>query len=790
MLFIKLILRNLIKEKELNAINIGGLAIAITACLFIFSYVHHHFSYDKHVPNYENTYRIISQVGGGDYRASTFGCFAEAFNNSNDINDLCFSIMPTNAIVNIDEKMYTFSEVAITNSNFFQFFGVNMLEGNPDKLNEPNMVFLSESSAKKAFPDKSAIGEKIYLRTFENFNRDSIGYFTVAGIYNDIPKTAHFGAEMMFSEKGKFKGFINFSKNSKVFSSRVYVKTQSGAVTSQIDSSLSSAIAPMVKGKPGPPLEAFNFKLQPIKKIHTSEQLMSDTQTTVKSSSLYILLSVGILILCIALINFTNITIAQKQRQQTIFGISKSLGSGKKQIITMAMLEISMVTLLSFLLATVLFIGVLKLSPNLFSQELTVLPGFRILLLYGLGMFTFILGISSLVNIKSVQKVSVVNLISKKSATVMNLKPSAILNVCQIAAVILMVSFTILLFKQLRFIQHKELGFTAENVMVVPFPNRDIKSDIVKERMRKIPGVINAATMHHHPTHRIQHMGNIPNGPFSSMDFGFADSESFDVLGIDVIKSFVPSLENTKNGVVINETFYNRMIKEHSESKILSPYFLGLTDDRGKPVPMSIAAVVRDFHYKSLHDQIGNFMYILRQSNNQFLLVKVANPETITSVVKSLEEIYTGLPILFDLLDTKLYANYKAELTLSKLIQVFAIIACIIACLGLLGFSIHATRTGTKEIGVRKVAGATISEILILLNKKYVRWVAIAFVVACPLALLGIRKWLENFAYQTPISWWIFALAGAIALIIALVTVSWHSWRAANRNPIEALRYE
>ena len=279
--------------------------------------------------------------------------------------------------------------------------------------------------------------------------------------------------------------------------------------------------------------------------------------------------------------------------------------------------------------------------------------------------------------------------------------------------------------------------------------------------------------------------------------FGFIDKFTTRTLNIDPVIYFNEKKADATNGWLINETFYNQLRKSYSEEQIANSNFPTdeNTEKDNSRSEFIILGVIKDFHYASLHNPIENFAFYVRPDdiNNRFVLVRF-NPIHINIVIEAIEskisELYPGQLANISFIDEQINSQYASEQTLMRLINSFSLVAFLISILGLTGLTLYFNEQRTKEIGIRKVNGARITEILILLNQKYIKWVTIAFIIATPIAWYFMQKWLENFAYKTELSWWIFALAGMLALGIALLTVSWQSWRAATRNPVESLRYE
>jgi putative ABC transport system permease protein len=280
--------------------------------------------------------------------------------------------------------------------------------------------------------------------------------------------------------------------------------------------------------------------------------------------------------------------------------------------------------------------------------------------------------------------------------------------------------------------------------------------------------------------------------------FGFIDKYAIETLNIKPLFYTTGLKDNATDGWIINHTFYNKLKAIFSDEQIASGNFSNNNSpsDENSLTDFKIIGVVDDFHYTSLHSEIENFAFFVRSPKdrvNRYVLARFEHnkaKETIEAIHKKMEQIYSGQPIVYSFLNEQLNTQYASEQLLLKLINVFSILAIIVACLGLMGLSIFMTEKRTKEIGIRKVNGAKNKEIILLLNKNIIKWVVIAFIIGTPIAYYFSQQWLQNFAYRTAVSWWIFLSAGLLALFIALTTVSLQIIKVARRNPVEALRYE
>lgn len=337
-----------------------------------------------------------------------------------------------------------------------------------------------------------------------------------------------------------------------------------------------------------------------------------------------------------------------------------------------------------------------------------------------------------------------------------------------------------------------------ENVLIIKIPQQNAKIDIFRDELLNIPGIINAGTARHYPGYHIQDMNLMSGNNAFPFKFGHIDQNAIETLNIKPLRYFTGAKNEATDGWLINETFYEHLKSIYSEEQIATSNFpMGENEEADNSSPgFVILGVIRDFHYASLHSEIENFAFFIPGTDarfNRFVLAIIKqnkSGQVISAIENKMSEIYPGQPINYSFLDEQLNREYASEQLLLRLINAFSILAILIASMGLMGLSIFMTEKRTKEIGIRKVNGSSVYEIVKMLNIVFIKWLGLAFFIATPIAYYATQQWLQNFAYRTELSWWIFILAGVITLFIVLLTVSWQTFKVARRNPVEALRYE
>ncbi len=791
---IKIAFQRLLIYKAYSAINISGLGIAMAVSISILLFTYYHFSFDSYIPNCENSFRIITRYGDGTYNTNTFTAFDDLFEAYPEVEShtLCFTNHNVEDVFVNDSKIKINNAIFIDDS-FMDYFSVDVISGDRESIVSPNSIMVTPEMALKLFPDVDPLGQTVLLRSFTR-NQDSLIPYTVTGIVKPLPNTSHLVYDILLSQFGHFEPTVKMLKTRKVFGGTMYLKLYPNADINDLEIRLKSSLESALEAAHGPPLDAFNHSLQPVRDIHFTPGLSNEMQPTIRRSSLNILLLVGFLIFVIAIMNFVIMHIARSTYYKKATLVIRFLGGNSIDLFLQTFVEVATSVGLGFMLAIILLIS-LKLALARYFFDNWIIP-FETQEFWILSLLLFI----AVVVIVSI--LSSISLFRNQTIIGDNIQPRGVkaaipIVILQFVLVIALTGFAMLVNKQMSFIENKELGY-SENVIVVKIPQINSKVKLFRDELLNEPGIISAATVNHYPGSKFQDMTFSEGDNSFPFKFGFADEYAMQALNIMPVKYFTDLKEMATDGWIINETFYNKLRTKYSDEQIGSGEFSGDENSSGNNdiSDFVIIGVVKDFHYTSLHADIESFAYFIRGPKdrfNRYALVRFRQnqvADVLDAINSKMDEIYPSQPVTYSFLNEHLNAKYASEQLLLMLINAFSILAIFVACLGLMGLSIFITEKRSKEIGIRKVNGANVMEILILLNKDIIRWVIIAFVIAFPIAYFFAQRWLENFAFRTPISWWIFILAGLFAVSIALITVSWQTFRAARKNPVESLRYE
>ena len=806
--YLKVAWRNLVKNRTYSLINITGLAIGLSCFLLISLYVLDEMSFDRYNKQAENIYRINSDIrfGGGDlHMALTADMMGQLLKKDYPqveqytriyVSSGSKLIKKGNAFINEDR-------VANVDSTFFDVFTLPAIEGDTrSALNEPNTVVITESAAKKYFGSANALGKTI--ETNDQKNR----FYKVTAVIKDIPHNSHFRFDFLFSMKNVDYDWGQMASHN--FHTYLLLKkgTDYKAFEKNFDQYIDKYVLPFVKQfvrinnmdefrKAGNLLQ---YSLIPLTRIHLYSNRSYELSPGGNIQYVYIFSAVALFILLIACINFMNLTTARSANRAREVGIRKVLGTERKNLIAQFLSESTLMAILSLVLAILIVYLVLPLFNNVSAKSMQLSGLFSPLILPLLIALPFIVGLLAgsypaffLSSFKPIEVLKGRLKLGGKSGSL-----RSILVVFQFATSIILIIGTVVIYKQLNYIQTKDLGFNKAQVLVVN-DTYALKDNIeaFKNRVQQLSGVTSGTMSGFLPVSS----SNRSDNTFSTdavMDFKNGldmqvwriDYDYLKTMGIQVLKgrNFSKEFGQDSTALIINETTAALLGYPDPLGKRLYE-----TNSDNKPVAYHIIGVVKNFNYESLRQQVGPLCFQLSES--PYLISFRVNTTRIAGLVHQVEsawkELAPGMPFSYRFLDQSFDEMYRVEQRVGKIAMIFSVLAIVIACLGLFGLATFIAEQRTKEIGIRKVLGASVQGIIRLLSKDFMKLVAIAFIIAAPLAWWAMNKWLNDFAYRIPrISWWIFAAAGFMALFIALLTISFQAVRAAISNPVKSLRAE
>jgi len=789
---LKMTLRKIVKEPLFSVITIVGLVIGITSFLILFLYVANEKSYDKHFANYQNIYRVISVPGGtGDPWARSMGIVGEAVKNIPEVElSTQFSHCPMGNI-KIGEDVIQQNDIMSVDEGFTKMFEVKCLVGDLADINKPNVAFISENFAKKYFKGENPLGKSFDVQALQ-YTRN-LGEYEIRGVVKNTHAKTHFNYEILLSQKGSLGERYASLPHSKIQWVYNYVALRNGSSPQKVADEIRIFYDDSeLKQTRGP--KDYSFSLSPLQDIHLKSDYRFELKESSSKINIALFVIVSFVILLVSMLNFINLTIARLIKRSKELGLKRTAGAAKAQLTGQVLAEVFLFSSVGLVLSLLLAEGLKPFINKWFEIEFDIYYSEPVVMLVVVGVLAVCLLLAAIfVGFFLIGKSSPTTLIQQNARYSESFILKTLL-VGQITVVIILLSSTFLVNKQMNFISQKPLGFDKENIVVLQIKDLAKDPSVFAAELRKQSQVQSVGFTAQHFGYPAQSYNLEGFGIDGTAEFVFANYDYLKTMHIQLLENWINTSTDTVEGLIVNEHLYKRLMERHGSMEALNSYTQNqeLEPDQ---IRVEIVGVAKDFNYSSAHEAIGDFMFLLGESNTRarFTHVRLNKgdlKEAIAAVRNVWNNYYPGEEFTYFFLDENIARQYKAEIILGRILSTFSLLGILISIIGLSALSLFISQQRTKEIGVRKVNGAKVSEILALLNRDFVRWVFISFVIATPLSWYAMNKWLENFAYKTNLSWWIFALAGILALGIALLTVSWQSWRAATRNPVEALRYE
>ncbi|GAB3263949.1 ABC transporter permease [Larkinella harenae] len=801
--YFKIAWRNLWRKKGFSAINIVGLAIGLATCLLIVLFVQHELSYDRYHANADRIYRMTlhGRMGGKEINMAYAPSPAGPAIQHDYPGVEAFTRLEEQGTFVIKQGKESFKEegVVFTDSSFFTVFSIPLLKGNRTTvLTEPNTVVLTESTARKYFGNQDPIGKSLTMGT--------MGLFRVTGVCQDVPSNTHFHYDFFGSFRSLRSGekWLSSGANTYFLLRKDYPIEQLAAQTPQI---IRKYIGPEIQEFLGMSYDEylrkgdrFGFQFQPITDLHLGSAWEGELEPNSDRKYVYIFSAIAVFILLLACINFMNLSTAGSANRAKEVGIRKALGSVQQQLMAQFLSESMLITFLALLVAFGLVAAVLPTFNQLANKEfeLGTLLNARMIAytLAGCLLVGLLAGSYPAFFLASFRPVSVLK--GRLQAGMRSGWLRNALVTIQFVVSIGMIIGTLVVYQQLRFIQNKKVGFDKEQVLILhdTYVLGD-KLNAFRNELAKQTQIVNASLAGYVPA------GNSNNGvdgfsdanapaeatPFRLRTYRI-DEDYLKTLGIGLAqgRNFSRAFATDSAAVLVNEAAVRQFGWKNPIGQRLVNVGNGSPGDRRT---YTVVGVTKDFHFESLHQHIAPL--IMKYGGDNYQLALRIRTDDLPALLKKLEhswKVETDSPFSYSFLNERFNKMYQSEQRIGELFGIFAGLAVIIACLGLFGLAAFTTLQRTKEIGVRKVLGASVTSIVALLSKDFIRLVGIAILIATPLGWYAMNQWLADFAYRVELSWWVFALAGLVAVLVALLTVSYQSIKAALVNPVRSLRSE
>ena len=802
-------LRNLIKHKFYSLINILGLSIGLTCFLMISLYVVDELNYDNFHADTERIYRLdfSGNINGSEFITALASAPAGPTlpDEYPEVEEALRIRGSGNWTVKKKgtEDAYNEEDVAFVDANFFTFWDYQLTNGDPQTcLERPNTLVINESTARKVFGDEDPVGQTVVLDNDEDWE--------VTGVYADMPSNSHFSLNMMLSmasrEEAQSKFWMSFNFNT-------YLKLQEGFDPAELEAKfpdlIQKYIGPEIEQFMGASMEEFyeagnsaGFYLFPLKEIHLYSDKLGDLGANSDIKYVLIFTAIALFILILACINFMNLSTARSAGRAKEVGVRKVMGAYKSHLRGQFLLEAFIITLISIVIGYIACFLVLDQFNGLANKSLKfsslLSPTFVLIMIIVLSVVGFLAGSYPAFFLARFRPVEVL-----KGKVNLGLKGGGLrstLVVLQFCVSIIMIIGTAIVYQQLSYIQNKKLGFDKDHVVLIHNPwmmgekVESFKNEVVQYAEIKHGTLSGFLPVPSNNNNNLWFPGASPTKEESYVFSEFqVDHDYLTTLDIEVLqgRDFSRDFPSDSSAIILNEAAVQRLgwIDEPLGKK-LSSY--GGSQENPTVETFTVIGVVKNFHFQSLRNQIDPLVFQLNRSWG-YLSLKVSGenlPQTIDFLKEKWIEFAPGQPFEYSFLDERFNDMYESEQKLGQIFGVFAFLAIFIACLGLYGLAAFTAEQRTKEIGVRKVLGASIMSIITLLSKEFIKLVGIAFVIAAPISYYFMNEWLQDFENRTNINVTVFLLAGILALVIAWVTMSFQSWNAARINPARSLKDE
>jgi putative ABC transport system permease protein len=791
--YLKIAVRSLWKNKASSFINVFGLTVGMTCCLLIGLYIQHELSFDKFQVNGDRIARVIMEYhfdgsrekpAKGKYTSTKV---APVFSRTFPEVESAVRMTDYDMIVRHNDKMLVESNFMFADSSFFKTFSFHLLQGNENNaLNGPDKIVLTQSAAKKYFGIKDPVGEILLIGSEGS-------PYEVTGVMQDYPSNSQI----------KFDFLTSFS-SMRANQERTYYNANYTTYLLLKDErsfgSLQSKITRFMKKEMTGSGSSINFYLEPFNKIHLYSEYAAFVPNT-SINYLYILGGVAVLILVIVCFTFINLTTARSINRAREVGVRKVVGAAQAQLFWQFMSESFLICSLSILLSIQFAILALPYFNQLTEIQLSLATLFSSSFLIFCALITVLVSLFAgsypALVLSGLQPVKVLKGVFKSTASGKSVQQSLI--VFQFTISVLLIVSTVIIQKQLYFIQHKNLGYKREHVLVLPIdPKTSEILPTLKNQLKTNPNIISASRCMATPVNIAAGFSMrttlMPENEVLPVNANPVDEDYIKTTGLQIIAGadFTEQDIRDANPKNQNEKQYHFILNESAAKQ------LGWTPEEaiGKTMFMelkgTVRGVVKDFHFQSMHNAIKPLILFPEPRGRQ-LLVKVAGgelPPTIAFLEQTWKQLVPQLPFDYKFLDDEYEKLYRSELQLGKVMNLFSGIAIMLACLGLFGLSSYVVQQRIKEIGIRKILGASLFSIVMLVSKNFVRLIIIALFIAFPLGYLLMDKWLQDFVYRVDIQWWVFFVAGIAAIGIALLTVSFQSIKVAVMNPVKSLKSE
>ena len=793
--YFKNTVRILTSQRFYSIINIAGLSIGITACILVTLYIKHEFSYDKYNKNAERIFRIefsITQEGVTNHLAQSQALLGPTLKNEYpEIKKLSRIYFSERSLVKAGDKNNYEDMISYADSAFFEIFSYQAIAGDITQfLKKPNSIVITESTAKKYFGKENPLGEIIEINNQYSFE--------VTGVIKDVPISSHFKFDFIapYSSLDKQAVAGYFPQWGATFGSYTYMLADKEFDPKVFEKKTENFFSTHIKGYEG----GWRVLARPLLDIHFNSHSSDEIEENSSISRIIIIGSIAMFILLLACINFVNLSTARSSERAREIGMRKVIGAARFQLVQQFLGESVLFSIASLLISVI----TVKLLMPSFSSLVGTEIGFDyksewttiLLILVGVLAVGILAGLYPALVISSYSPVKVIK--GVYSANSGKNKASYLrkgLVILQFSISIILIVGTIIVNLQLRYLRNYNMGFYKENMIVLPaYGKVGNNYKTIKNELRSIPGVLSATAGRGAPTSsnnigtECRPNGNSNNIGAFGIEVNSVDCDYMNHFGVKLVAGRYFSEDfpgDFPNAMVINEKMVRSLGFKNAQDALGKSYSIQLNEYKPE-----IIGVVKDFNSSSLHNEITSQVFMTNPNWFKEFIVKVKSakmPSTINSLKEVWAKFFPQYPFEYSFLDESIDKMYKSEEKYSKVISTFSVVALFIACLGLLGLASFVTEQRKKEIGIRKVQGASIKSIVKLVSNEFLILVIVSNLIAWPIAYFFMNKWLISFAYRIDISIWTFIYSGILAFLIALLTVGFQAVKAAVANPVKSI---
>ncbi len=805
--YITVSIRNLRKNKFFSLINVTGLSAGIASCILILLYVQNELSYDSFHENADRIYRIANTIempGQPNAEMATTPhvvgpMFKDEFPEV--VNYTRFSGYRSRRVVRYEDNVYNEGRFLFADSSLFNVFSFELVSGDErTALTAPNSVVISMEIAEKYFGDEEPLGKVLTVHSSDQF--------TVTGVIRNLPQNSYIRPDFIGSYSTL--GLTTTGNTAMDLLSNMSYQTFCLLQNEEAEEPLRGKLSEFVARNMAPILDplgaSYEYHLQPLLDIHLYSDYQYELEATSDISYVYLFTGIGVLILMIACLNYMNLSTARSAKRAKEVGMRKVVGARRQHLIWQFFGESFVVVVISVIAGLLIVYIALPQFNSIAQKQLTLSFLSNPALLAGtaglLLLITFIGGSYPALFLSAFRPVQVIKGVLQKGTKGSLIR--IVLVSFQFTVTIALIAGTLIVYKQLDYLQNKRLGYSKDQIIWIRLRNSETRQnyEMVKERLLQHPEIIKTAASGNLPlgqsSDTIHHPGGKPENFVIHTTIHLVDEDFIDLYEMDIVKgrSFSKQFRTDRElGAIVNETAVKMYGWDDNPVGKDLEYYTGINSKNSKKV----IGVVRDYHFRSLHEPISPLvMYMSMNFGGEDLRFNLISakinsdniPEIITYMENLWNEIDQEYPLEYGFVDDRYDSLYRSEERLGSLFSLFTAFAIMIGCLGLLGLASYTSEQRTKEIGIRKSLGATTPGIVNLLIREFIKLVIAANVVAWPLCYFLMKNWLQNFAYRTDMGIWIFVLSAVLALLVGLLTISYQSIKAALCNPVNSLRYE